>query len=407
MLSKLLAISSLTMATLSLGYLCYKTHNAAQTPNNFLKDEEKKINNSSIQHCSYCEVDDHNLKTCDKEPLLYISPKTPPKTLLLNPNAKTFIPTIKKEDSTTEIPNQMTTLIVVEDEKAVDALQRKLENANISSSSGTKRTAQRHNFTFRKTVEYQPVEGKTTNERLWPSFLTPTASKYKPTDKNHPQDVSVCSYCETKGHDIKGCPIFLVLKRQVSKKEYVNEDGELLAQDDLGCCAAGIFPYLYRANEEGKTVKHVLLALENRGGKMLYNFLGGRRDTPKETPQSIAKREFWEELMDVTNKTDKSPGSQLLTDETIERLDREKLGQVYWSGFSKFGLFAFQLTDAELNLVEKSKTAIFDEISGLKWFTINELLDQMNESKKDSLLHSFTSQWLRELDRYHGLDRFV
>jgi 8-oxo-dGTP pyrophosphatase MutT (NUDIX family) len=364
----LLATLSLTMASLSLGYCYYRSYIQDQNPSNSSNkyhSKGKPDEDLEKEFCSFCEKEGHTLLTCDKEHVIRVA--------------------AKENKVTSSAPSETSLPEIFSDLKINISSEESKENVIV-------KTPKRFNLTYRKKHVKKSI----------PSFATvaSTSSKYKPNDKNHPDANVNCSYCKASGHDIKGCPVFLPLKKQVSKTGYVSENGNLLEKDELGCCAAGIFPYIISKN---KMDKHVLLALEKRGDTIAFNFLGGRRDTPVETPRSIAKREFWEELIDISS----SSPVQLLNEKTIQRLEKEKLGQVYWSGFSKFALFGFQLTEDESDLVERAKDAKFEEISGLRWFTIDELLDHMKENKKDSLLHSFTAQWLRDLHEYHGLENFA
>jgi 8-oxo-dGTP pyrophosphatase MutT (NUDIX family) len=208
---------------------------------------------------------------------------------------------------------------------------------------------------------------------------------------------AICSYCHIRGHVAKSCPEFQLAKSRCTSGNYVSTQG-LNPLDSTGCCAAGVYAY-YVATDG---VKYVLMAQEERQGKLLMNFLGGRRNTREETPKEIASREVLEET------TTAQTGMNFVVDSILPSHIKDQLvsdhnfsGHVYWTGYCKYALYPFKmtLTPEEANdIVRKDRK--FDEIKCLKWVT----LKQLKQKKK---YHQWVTAMISDIDSQIGLDQFV
>lgn len=158
-----------------------------------------------------------------------------------------------------------------------------------------------------------------------------------------------CGYCNEEGHETKACPKFAPFKKLCTKHSYVAK--ELQVNDMLGCCAAGILPF-YR-HPDGKV--RIVVAVEERDNRYLFNFFGGKRETSSEVPLGIAAREFFEETTDIDGKS-------LLTKETLRRLETQK-GNILWAGTCKYALYPLEIDATQVALF--SKKTYFDEITAI------------------------------------------
>ena len=169
---------------------------------------------------------------------------------------------------------------------------------------------------------------------------------------------------------IAGSPPKAWKGKPVTRKDYVNFDGELDDLDAAHFCAAGAI--LWRRSPHDGSVQ-ALLAVEHRAvdGKYQarYNFLGGKRDTIDETPRMVAARECFEET-----------GGQL---SAISRSSLEQTGKpVVWHAMSKYALFVHALAEVDADLAERVSamgTRPSPEhdanLTGVAWVALTCLLD--------------------------------
>jgi 8-oxo-dGTP pyrophosphatase MutT (NUDIX family) len=187
-------------------------------------------------------------------------------------------------------------------------------------------------------------------------------------------------------------PEFVAAKAKVSKHNYITKTGELLASDTFGFCAAGIFPFL--VDELG--VKRVLFACEERNGKLMYNFIGGKRESMQESPAATAMREFQEETKTKSGKV-------------VYEID-ELTGSVAWFSNAKYALFAAPI-DKYHHHIEYQDLSDYEltAVNGVRWFSIAELENIIREHSNGNaqeLFHPFAFDMISVLHNGMGLGNF-
>ena len=157
--------------------------------------------------------------------------------------------------------------------------------------------------------------------------------------------------------------------KPTTKDNYINDSGELEPLDAANFSAAGAL--LWRGDK-------ALLAVEERDGRGLRNFLGGKRDTVDETARVVAARECWEET------------GELLSDEARNSL--AATGRpVVWNSKSKYALFLHELGDADANIAG-SVASVHDPDLRVEWVELSSLID---DNWCRAKLHSFAVEQAR------------
>ena len=146
----------------------------------------------------------------------------------------------------------------------------------------------------------------------------------------------------------------------LSTVAYVAQNGRLQRGDAEGFRAAGVL--LWRRDlMSGEPL--VLMAYETRKDARRFNFLGGKRDHPKESPEVVAARECWEE-----------------TDGHLSQSGRRRMEDgmrpAAWAPDSKYALFLHEAHDAEAPMhLEALPMAKGPRQRTLRWCTMRQLLD--------------------------------
>ena len=150
-----------------------------------------------------------------------------------------------------------------------------------------------------------------------------------------------CKYCNGMNHKMKDCPEYRIDTDACSKDDYYIKGGrfnEDVRKNDLkGFRAAGHLAHTI--NKDGRI--YVLMIMEKREGKCLYNFIGGKRDSKDETPVKTSVREAKEELKDV-----KTIKGKLTSEDTYQKRIFVSTG-TFWIAKSKYFLFGVRNQQAE------------------------------------------------------------
>lgn len=183
----------------------------------------------------------------------------------------------------------------------------------------------------------------------------------------------LCKYCNKNcnrfGIDVKYCPRFKPLKHGCSKSDYIAESDKIVDKDILGFCAAGFFIY----HDD-----NILVALETREGKELFNFIGGKRESKSETPYQTASRELQEEIKGDIK-------------------DYEKGKKALWIAQSKYFLFPVEAKSSSISENTLIKT---------QWIKIKDIIEMINENKLHEKFHTFACNMIQSIDQKIGFINF-
>lgn len=158
--------------------------------------------------------------------------------------------------------------------------------------------------------------------------------------------------------------------------EMINQIYRQLEEEEL-YCTAGICPYKITQNDI-----LLLMALENREGKMGLNFIGGKKNKG-ESPLETAARESYEETLGIIS-------NKMVTDNTEESI---------WVLNHSYVIHMMPINFDPIFMFEIKKTVEPDrEVDSLVWISLNELNNnniQLTNCNGDFLnkktqMHNFT-----------------
>lgn len=195
---------------------------------------------------------------------------------------------------------------------------------------------------------------------------------------------NVCTCCLEQGHIMKTCPKWIKIRQQCTTD--ISVMSQLSVVNERGCCAAGVFIYeispwmgVVGPTEVGgcpissNYMTHIYVIQEKRDGQLKYNFPGGKRQSPEESPFAMARRELMEET-------------------GYEYLLSNNVNSVLWYGPGKYALYPIQFKD--IRLYHCCDKCTSEGTSGLIKLEISKI-------RKDDF-HSFAYEMLEAILRAGG-----
>lgn len=181
----------------------------------------------------------------------------------------------------------------------------------------------------------------------------------------------------------KDCQLFYQLKKAARKKSYLATD--LRPSERNGFAAAGVLPFV----RLGDSIE-LLVARQPRGvgqGKVLLDFLGGKRNLLSATPKTVA-----------IDKFDKETGG-VIARSTIADMRENGFPLVLWAAKSKYCLFLYELTDPKDTALGSRKATA--ESKALEWVSRNELEDP---KFVEAEFHHYAAEMISEIEGCNVLD---
>ena len=207
--------------------------------------------------------------------------------------------------------------------------------------------------------------------------------------RKNKKELEKCKYCgkncNTNGIDVKYCPEFQPFKNATIKLNYF---GFIDNAERLGYCAAG----LYASYND-----MLLFVREERNGKNLLNFIGGKRESKEETPDKTAIREFIEETSDkhdnplIEYSHDRKCYILKSTHEITPIIYKHKS---LWIAQSKYVLFSAKVNK---NFYNESILLNYNHNSKMElvWVNIKEITEMMKNDKLEEYFHGFAIVMLK------------